>query len=143
MRCEVAQALADGHFDAMMTSAVTGVENRVWDRLKYYYEIKAWFPKNIVMVSQAALDALAPAQRDAVLEAARRAEPRGWTACKAVARESLDELRRNGMQVEPAPALLSQELRRLGERFSLEWLRDVGPRANAIFIPYYAQATGP
>jgi TRAP-type C4-dicarboxylate transport system substrate-binding protein len=135
---EVSQALAEGRIDAMLTSAVTGVEARVWERLKFYYEIKAWFPKNIVMVSQAALDGLAPAHRNAVLEAARQAEPRGWAACKTAARESLDELRRQGMQVEPAPLQLRQGLRRLGERLSLEWLRDVGPQANAIFVPYYA-----
>lgn len=138
---EVSQALAAGTIDAMITSAVTGVENRVWDRVKFYYDIKAWFPKNIVLASQAALDALAPRHREVMLEAARQAEPRGWAACEVAARESLDELRRQGMRVElPAPQL-RRDLRRLGERFSLEWLRDVGPEANAIFIPYYRQAT--
>lgn len=137
---EVSQALAAGAIDAMITSSVTGVENRVWDRVKFYYDIKAWFPKNIVMASRAALDALAPRERDAVLEAARKAEPRGWAACEVVARESLDELRRQGMHVELPSPQLRRELRRLGERFSLEWLRDVGPEANAIFIPYYRQA---
>lgn len=138
---EVSQALAAGTVDAMITSAVTGVENRVWDRVKFYYDIKAWFPKNIVLASQAALDALAPQHREVVLEAARQAEPRGWAACEVAARESLDELRRQGMRVElPAPQL-RRDLQRLGERFSLEWLHDVGPEANAIFIPYYRQAT--
>lgn len=137
---EVSQALAAGTIDAMITSAVTGVESRVWERVKFFYDIKAWFPKNIVLASQAALDALPPRHREAVLEAARQAEPRGWAACEVAARESLDELRRQGMRVElPAPQL-RRDLRRLGERFSLEWLRDVGPEANAIFIPYYRQA---
>ncbi len=138
---QVSQALAAGSIDAMITSAVTGVENRVWDRVKFYYDIKAWFPKNIVLASQAAMEALAPRQREVVLEAARQAEPRGWAACEVAARDSLDELRRQGMRVElPAPQL-RRDLRRLGERFSLEWLQDVGPEANAIFIPYYQQAT--
>jgi TRAP-type C4-dicarboxylate transport system substrate-binding protein len=138
---EVSQALAGGTIDTMITSAVTGVENRVWDRVKFYYDIKAWFPKNIVLASQAALDALAPRQREAVLEAARQAEPRGWSACEVAARESLDELRRHGMRVELPTPQLRRDLRRLGERFSLEWLRNVGQEANAIFIPYYRQAT--
>jgi len=138
---EVSQALTTGAIDAMITSAVTGVENRVWSRLKLYYEIKAWFPKNILMVSKAALDALPPRARGAVLEAARQAEPRGWAACEVAARESLEELRRQGMRVEAPTAQLRLDLRRLGERFSLEWLRDVGPEANAIFIPCYQQVS--
>lgn len=137
---EVSKALGAGTIDAMITSAVTGVDTRVWDRVRFYYDIKAWFPKNIVLASQAALDTLAPRQRDAVMEAARMAEPRGWEACEAAARESIDELRRHGMQVEPPAPQLRRDLRRLGERFSLEWLRDVGPEANAIFIPYFRQA---
>ncbi|HET7862772.1 MAG TPA: hypothetical protein VFL86_00050 [Burkholderiaceae bacterium] len=44
------------------------------------------------------------------------------------ARESFDALRR-------------RDLRRLGGSFSLEWLRDVGPEANTLFIPYYQPAT--
>lgn len=136
---QVSDALASGSVDAMITSAVTGVENRVWGRLKFYYEIKAWFPKNIVMASKAALDALAPHERGAVLEAARQAEPRGWAASEVAARESVDELRRQGIRVEAPAAQLRKDLRRLGERFSLEWLRDVGPEANAIFIPYYRE----
>ncbi|HEY0857871.1 MAG TPA: hypothetical protein VGE16_12475 [Albitalea sp.] len=31
------------------------------------------------------------------------------------------------------------EIKRLGERFSLEWLRQVGPEANEIFVPYFTQ----
>ncbi|MGQ0708296.1 MAG: hypothetical protein ACT4NV_00945 [Rhodoferax sp.] len=29
------------------------------------------------------------------------------------------------------------DLKRLGERFSREWVQDVGAAANQIFIPYY------
>ena len=31
------------------------------------------------------------------------------------------------------------ELKRLGERFSREWVQSVGNEANKIFIPYYFQ----
>jgi TRAP-type C4-dicarboxylate transport system substrate-binding protein len=135
---EVGRALAEGHMDAMITSAVTGVENRVWDGLKHYHEINAWFPKNIVFCNEAALQALPSAQRDSLLAAAAPAEARGWAASQAAARESVDELRRRGMKVEPPAGTLAAHLRRLGERFALDWIRSVGPQANALFIPYYS-----
>ena len=49
------------------------------------------------------------------------------------------ELKRNGLKVELSPYLLRPVIRRLGERFSLEWLRDVGPEANEVFIPFFAE----
>lgn len=55
---DVGKALAEGRMDNMITSALTGVENKVWGPIKYYYEINAWFPKNVVFVSSKVFDAL-------------------------------------------------------------------------------------
>lgn len=136
---EVNKALAAGKLDSMITSALTGVENQVWGQIKQYYSINAWLPKNIVFVNQQAFDALAPAVRQAVTQAAAEAETRGWALSAAVAEESVGELQRRGIKVERASAELDTELKRLGERFSREWVQSVGNEANKIFIPYYFQ----
>lgn len=136
---EVGRALADGRIDSMITSAVTGVENKVWGHVKHYYEINAWFPKNIVFANAQALAALAPYERDALRRASATAEARGWAASEAAAASSVDELWRNGMKIDRVPREFGQDLKRLGERFSLEWLRQVGAEANEIFIPYFNQ----
>jgi TRAP-type transport system periplasmic protein len=137
---DVGRALAEGRIDTMITSAVTGVENQVWGPVKHYYDINAWIPKNIVFVRTVLLDALAPAAREAVFTAAHSAEARGWAASRDVARSSVLELQRQGVQVDPVHPHLARDLKRLGERFSLEWIRAVGREANDIFIPYYTQA---
>jgi len=137
---QVGQALAQGRIDSMITSAVTGVENKVWDHVKYYYEINAWFPKNVVFANAKALQALRPEERDSLLRAAAAAEVRGWAASEAAAAQSVDELRRNGMKVERVPLSVATELKRMGERFSVEWIREVGPEANYIFVPYFTQS---
>jgi TRAP-type C4-dicarboxylate transport system substrate-binding protein len=136
---EVNQALSAGKLDSMITSALTGVENQVWGQIKQYYGINAWFPKNIVFVNQQAFDALPEAVRQAVTQAASEAEARGWALSAAVAEESVVELQRKGIKVERASAELDTELKRLGERFSREWVQSVGNEANRIFIPYYFQ----
>ena len=138
---DVGRAVSEGRIDAMITSAVTGVENRVWDGLRHFYDINAWFPKNAVFAGQAALRSLPPQARDALLASAPHAETRGWAASRQAARDSVDELGRRGVKVEPPPPLLALNLRRLGERFALEWVRQVGPQANAIFIPYHSSST--
>ena len=136
---QVGQALADGRIDCMITSAVTGVENQVWDHVKNFYEINAWFPKNLTFVNSAALARLPAAQQQAVSKAAQAAEARGWAASEKAAADSVEELRHRGMKVERSSSELLVDIKRLGERFSLEWIREVGPDANMIFIPYYAQ----
>lgn len=136
---EVNKALSAGKLDSMITSALTGVENQVWGQIKNYYPINAWFPKNIVFVNRQAFDALAPQVRDAVLKAAADAEARGWAMSEAVSEESVAELQRKGIKVEHATSELNSELKRLGERFSREWVQSVGNEANKIFIPFYFQ----
>jgi hypothetical protein len=37
------------------------------------------------------------------------------------------------------PREFDREIKRMGERFSLEWIREVGAEANRIFVPYYTQ----
>lgn len=136
---QVRQALAEGRIDCMITSAVTGVENQVWDQVKNYYEINAWFPKNITFANAGAFNALPPEARNDLLQAAAAAEVRGWAASEKAAVSSVEELRKHGMKIERVSAEFLTDIKRLGERFSLEWIKAVGPDANQIFIPYYTQ----
>ena len=137
---EVNQALATGRITSMITSAVTGVENQVWGRAKYYYEINAWFPKNIVFVNRKAFEALAPDLQQMLLAAGQEAETRGWALSQAAAAEATNERRSRGLQVGRVPPDFEADLKRMGEKFSLEWVRSVGNEANRIFVPYYVDS---
>jgi TRAP-type transport system periplasmic protein len=134
---DVGKALGEGRMDNMITSALTGVENKVWGPIKYYYEINAWFPKNAVFVNSKAFEALKPEARAAVLKAAGEAEVRGWQASQALAASATEELRANGVKIERISPELDTEIKRMGEKFSREWIRSVGNEANDIFVPYY------
>ena len=136
---EVGKALGEGRMDNMITSALTGVENKVWGQIRYYYEINAWFPKNVVFVNTKAFDVLKPDTRAAVLKAASDAETRGWAASQSLALSATEELRANGVKIERIPPDVDTEIKRMGEKFSREWVRSVGTEANSIFVPYYIQ----
>ncbi|MEP6825926.1 MAG: TRAP transporter substrate-binding protein [Ramlibacter sp.] len=135
---QVGQALAEGRMDAMITSAVTGVENKVWGGLKHYYELNAWFPKNIVFVNAKAFAALPPATQQAVVRSAVLAEQRGFALSRLAAVSATEDLRKNGIKVDPVPFEISRDLKRMGEKFSREWVTSVGNAANEVFIPFYA-----
>jgi TRAP-type C4-dicarboxylate transport system substrate-binding protein len=135
---EVGKALAEGRMDNMITSSITGAENKVWSHIKYYYEINAWFPKNIVIVNAKAFNALPIATQKQVQAAADSAQARGWAMSQIANTEATNELKANGIKVERIPHELDARLKRLGEKFSREWVRSVGNEANSIFIPFYA-----
>jgi TRAP-type transport system periplasmic protein len=136
---EVGKALADGRIDNMITSSITGSENKVWSHIKYYYEINAWFPKNIVFVNAAVFNALPSELQKEVMTAADVAQTRGWAMSQVANIDATNDLRANGIKVDRIPRDLENKLKRLGEKFSREWVRSVGNEANTIFVPFYTQ----
>ncbi|WCM88130.1 TRAP transporter substrate-binding protein [Acidovorax sp. NCPPB 3576] len=133
------QAVLDRQIDTLFTSPVTGVENKVWDLpIKYFYNVHAWYPKNLVLVNKAQWLALPEGTRKIVEEAAAQAQVRGWNASSAASTASIAELARNGIKLETPDFELRRELRRLGEQFSLEYIRDTGADGNRMMIPYFS-----
>jgi TRAP-type C4-dicarboxylate transport system substrate-binding protein len=61
-----------------MTSAATAYDVEVWDRMSYFYDTRAWIPKNVTLMNKAAFEQLEKSMQDAVLSAAEAAEARGW-----------------------------------------------------------------
>jgi len=133
---ELSQALATGVVEATMTSGATGVDSKLYEHLKYYYDTQAWLPKNAVIVNKRAFDALDKATQDAVLKAAAAAEARGLAASQRVNDETLAKLKANGMQVvTPSPALKA-ELHKIGETMLKEWLEKAGADGQALLSAY-------
>lgn len=129
---EFSQALATGVVESTMTSGATGVDSKLFEHLKYYYDAQAWLPKNAVIANKAALDALDATTRQAVLKAAADAETRGWAASRAVNTKTLETLKANGMQVLPPSPQLKADLKKVGDTMLKEWLDKSGPEGQAI-----------
>lgn len=133
---EFSQALATGVVESTMTSGATGVDSKLYEHLKYYYDTQAWLPKNAVIVNKAAFDALDGPTKQAVLKAAADAETRGWAASQAVNTKTLETLKANGMQVLPPSAALKADLKKVGDVMLKEWLEKAGPEGQAIVDTY-------
>jgi len=133
---EFAQALATGVVESTMTSGATGVDSKLYEHLKYYYDTQAWLPKNAVIVNKAAFGALDKATQDAVLKAAADAEARGWTASRRVNTETLDKLKANGMQVLPPSPQLKADMQKVGQTMLGEWLDKAGAEGKQLVDAY-------
>jgi TRAP-type C4-dicarboxylate transport system substrate-binding protein len=129
---ELSQALATGVVEATMTSGATGVDSKLYESLKYYYDLQAWLPKNAVLVNKKAFDALDKPTQDAVLKAAAEAEVRGLAASKKVNTETLEKLKANGMQVLPPSAQLKADMKKVGDVMLQEWLEKTGAEGKGL-----------
>ena len=133
---EVAQALATGKINALTSSAQSGVDYKAWESLKYFYDVQAWLPKNMVMVNAAAFNALDKATQEAVLAEARKAEEAGWKSSREVAEATKKTLAEHGMKVQAPSTQLVADFNRIGKQMVDEWLAGAGPDGKAIVDNY-------
>jgi len=135
---ELGQALATGTVENFLTSSASGVENKLYESVKYFYSVNAWLPKNAIVVSKQAFDALDRPTQDALVKSAAAAEARGWKVSEQKDAEYLKELASKGMKVSPPSEMLKRELRLIGGRMTTEWLKTAGPEGQAIIDQFRA-----
>jgi TRAP-type C4-dicarboxylate transport system substrate-binding protein len=133
---EVPQAFSTGVIQAMITSPATGVDTQAWDFVKYFYEVKAMAPWNIVIVNERIFSRLDPKTQEAVLAVAKASEERGWKLQSDETGKLLDTLTSKGMEVrQPSPELMS-ELKKIGDQLIQEWSKAAGEEGQKILDAY-------
>jgi TRAP-type C4-dicarboxylate transport system substrate-binding protein len=120
----------------MITSASSGVQSKAEQYLTHYIDTQAWLPRNMVFVNKAAFDKLAPAEKKAVLDAAKTAEDRGWQLSVEEMSIKTKALKDAGIKViAPTPELRSG-LAKIGETIAAEWAVAAGADGKAMLEAY-------
>lgn len=135
---ELPQALATGGVDNFLTSSASGVDSKLYEHVKYFYDVNAWLPRNALVVNQKAFDALDKTMQAAVVKVAQSASERGWKMSDQKDDEYLKELAAKGMQVDRGSEALKRELKIIGGRMTIEWLKTAGDDGKAIIDAYRA-----
>jgi TRAP-type C4-dicarboxylate transport system substrate-binding protein len=133
---ELPQALATGVVNSWMSSGSTGYDSKVWESQKYFYDVQAWLPRNIVIVNKAAFDALDKGTQDAVLKAAAAAEERGLKIAKEKSTWYLEQFKAKGMTVSPPSPELEAGLKKIGEQLVADWIKRAGPTGETVMNNY-------
>ena len=131
-QAELSQAMATGVVEATMTSGATGVDTKIWEQMKFYYDVQAWLPKNAVLVNKKAFDALDSATKSAVLKAAADIESQAWAESRKVMTDTTNTLKSNGMTVAAPSAALKGDLQKVGATMLQEWLSKAGEDGQQI-----------
>lgn len=133
---ELSQALATGVVESYMSSGSTGFDSKTYEHIKNWYDTQAWLPKNGVLVNKKAFDTLDKPTQDAVLAAGKEAEIRGWEMSKKTNVESLDNLRKNGMNIIKPSAQLTADMKKTGDTMLAEWIKNAGAEGQAMVDAY-------
>jgi TRAP-type transport system periplasmic protein len=138
---ELSQAMATGVVEAFMTSSTTGVDSRIYEHIKNFYDLQAWLPKNAVLVNARAFQSLGKAQQEAVLKAAAAAEERGWTLSQEKNDAAKKTLADKGMKVHQPSSKLVSDMKQLGWTMLQDWQKKAGPEGESIVQAYLKTPT--
>ena len=133
---EIPQAFSTGIIDAMITSPSTGANGQAWDYVSHYTDIKAWIPKNVVVVNKRAFRRLSDEQQQVILDAAAAAEMKGWDGVRVTAAEDTATLAENGIEVSEPSEQLMQEFQKIGDIMIQEWEEEAPKEVGTILQNY-------
>ncbi len=133
---ELSQALATGVVESYISSGSTGYDSKTYEHVKNWYDTQAWLPLNAVIVNRSAFNALDKATQDALLKAGADAETRGWKISAEKNGWYLEQLKKQGMNIQPPSPTFAAELRKIGEGMAAEWVKKAGPDAQAALEAY-------
>lgn len=135
---ELTQALSTGVADATVGSGSSGYEKKLWEVLKYYYELNMWLPRNLVLVNKKTWDGLDPGTQNAIKGIAMMSEAAGLARAKEVAGWYNAEMTRNGMEITPGSDELLAGFQEIGDIMTKEWLEKAGQDGQRIIDAYEA-----
>ena len=133
---DLAQAFTTGRVNAMITSASTGVNSSAWDFLTHYYDVAAFLPKNVVVVNKRSFEALDEATQKVIIDAAAKAEQRGWEMSKEDRIKQGQVLRDHGITVSEGTEELRTALQAIGAKMATEWSKEAGKQGEDIIQAY-------
>ena len=133
---DVPQMFATGGITAMITSSATGTATKAWEFVKNYYTTNAMHPKNAVVVNARGFERLGAAQKKALIDAASRAETRGWAMSKVRELEANELLAKNGMSVRAPEAAMMTAFAKVGGQMTAEWQKTAAADGQVILKAY-------
>ena len=134
---EISQAFSTGAVESMITSPTTGKNKKIWENgVRYFYDISAWFPKNMVIVNKDAWNKLDEATQKLIMSEAAIAEKKGWDLSKKGNRDDKKALADAGMKVGKVNPALKKHFESVGATMSKEWADRAGSRGQAVLAAY-------
>ena len=135
---ELQQAFATGVAESMISSGSTGYDRKLWEHVDYYYDVRAWLPRNMVIVNKDAWAQLDADTQSVVRRAAAAAERKGWSEAERLANWYVEQFVANGMNVADASEQLVADFVAAGEVIRADWLARAGAEGQQVLDAFNA-----
>jgi len=133
---ELSQAFATGVAQSMFSSGSTGYDRKLWEYVTYWYDTKAWLPKNMVVVNKRAWKSLSQKAQNIILSVSEKTEKAGWAKAEALTDWYKTELAKHGMTVSNPSEKLQSDFKALGEQVVADWLKKSGTDGQELIDNY-------
>ncbi len=133
---DIPTAFATGRVESMITSPSTGANSKAWDFLSHFHHTQAWLPKNMIIVNKKAFAKLGADVQKAVLDAAAKAEQRGWEMSMSETDAKIAVMKKNGITIVTPSAALKSDLSAIGKTMTGEWVAKAGADGKAVLSAY-------
>ena len=134
---EISQAFSTGAVESMITSPTTGKNSKIWENgVGYFYDIAAWFPKNMIIVNKDSWNKLDDATKKLVMSEAAIAEKKGWDLSKKGNVADKKALSDAGMKVGKVNSALQKHFQKVGATMADEWKAKAGARGVSVLAAY-------
>ncbi len=135
---ETIPALASGAVQGVSTSAVSGVDGKFWEFLKYVYPTNHVWSCQMVTVNLDSWNKISAAQRTAIEGVGKALEPEFWASSIKADADSLARLKQGGMEVVDVPPAMMADARKRTASLVQDFIKRV-PASKAPIEAYLTE----
>ncbi|HYX03446.1 MAG TPA: TRAP transporter substrate-binding protein, partial [Reyranella sp.] len=135
---ETIAALSSGAVAGVSTSAVSGVDGKFWEFLKFFHQTNHAWSCQMVTINNDTLKKISPDNQKRMVELAKKLEPDFWASSLKADADSAKRLTEGGMQmVIPSPQMMA-DLRKKTEPMVADFIKRV-PAAEKPIKAYLVE----
>lgn len=130
---DVYTSVATKMIDAVLTSATTGAEGKIWEVMDYFQPIIFMLATEMVTVNLEEFNKLSPEMQDFMIQTAKEIENKVWNEAKNEEESNIQLLVENGVEVVPLSEEFENKLIAITEDVREKWLDDSPAEAREIY----------
>jgi TRAP-type C4-dicarboxylate transport system substrate-binding protein len=135
---ETIPALSSGAVSGVSTSAVSGVDGKFWEFLKFFHATNHQWSSQLVTINNDTWKKIKPEHQKAIVDLARKLEPEFWVSAFQADKDSSKKMIDGGMTLVTVPEPMMADLRKRTADLLADYMKRV-PSSQAPIKAYLAE----
>jgi TRAP-type C4-dicarboxylate transport system substrate-binding protein len=129
---ETIPALSSGAVSGVSTSAVSGVDGKFWEFLKFFHATNHQWSSQLVTINNDTWKKIRPEHQKAITALGTKLEPEFWISAFQADKDSVKKMVDNGMQLVAVPDAMMADLRKRTTNLLADFMKRVPSSAEPI-----------